>query len=71
MRPFFLAWLTLALLLLVLGSFTAADDGLPIAGFPNTSGQQASDSHFQVGDDAAVVVKQERGLQRRLKTHAE
>jgi hypothetical protein len=37
MRPFFLAWLALALLLLVLGSMTAARDDFAIAGLLNFS----------------------------------
>lgn len=68
-RPFFLAWLTLALLLLGLGGFTSAGDELAYAGFVNATDQEAIDGYFSVGDDAMVVVKQGTGLQRWLKAH--
>lgn len=70
MRPFFLAWLTVALLLLVLGRFTVAGDELAIAGFLNASEQEAAEGYFAVGADTMVVVKQGSGLQRWLKAHA-
>jgi hypothetical protein len=69
-RPFFLAWLTLALLLLGLGQFTAASDELAIAGFVTATDQEATDGYFGVGDDAMMVVKQGTGLQRWLKAHS-
>ena len=69
-RPFFLAWLTLALLLLGLGRFTAAGDELAIAGFVTATDQEATEGYFGVGDDAMMVVKQGTGLQRWLKAHS-
>lgn len=60
MRPFFLAWLTLALLLLALGSFTSSRDKLARARFLNASRQEASGGSF-AGGDAMVVVKQGSG----------
>jgi hypothetical protein len=57
-RPFFLAWLTLALLLLGLGRFTSAGDELGYAGFVNATDQEAIDGYFSVASDAMVVVKQ-------------
>jgi hypothetical protein len=69
-RPFFLAWLTLALLLLVLGRFTTAGDELAFAGFVNATDQEASEGYFSVGGDTMVVVKQGTGLQRWLKGHS-
>jgi hypothetical protein len=70
MRPFFLAWLTIALLLLVLGRITAAGDELAIAGFLNATDQEAAEGYFAVGSDAMVVVKQGSGMQRWLQAHA-
>jgi len=70
MRPFFLAWLTVALLLLVLGKFTGAADELSIAGFLNATDQEAAEGYFAVGGDTMVVVKQGSGVQRWLKSHA-
>jgi hypothetical protein len=70
MRPFFLAWLTLALLLLVLGRLTVASDELAMAGFLSATEQEANEGYFAVGDDAMVVVKQGSGLQRWLKAHS-
>jgi hypothetical protein len=70
MRPFFLAWLTVALLLLVLGRFTAASDEVAIAGFVNATDQEATDGYFAVGGDTMVVVKQGSGLQRWLQAHS-
>ena len=70
MRPFFLAWLTLAILLFGLGQFTTAGDELAIAGFVNATDQEASEGYFSVGGDAMVVVKQGTGLQRWLKAHS-
>jgi fructose-1,6-bisphosphatase len=70
MRPFFLAWLTVALLLLVLGKFTGAGDELAIAGFLNATDQEAAEGYFAVGGDTMVVVKQGSGVQRWLKSHA-
>ena len=61
MRPFFLAWLTLALLLLALGSFTSARDKLARARFLNASRQEARGGSFQAGGDAMAVVKQGSG----------
>ena len=69
-RPFFLAWLTLALLLFGLGRFTSAGDELAYAGFVNATDQEATDGYFAVGDDAMVVVKQGTGLQSWLKAHS-
>ena len=70
MRPFFLAWLTLALLLLALGSFTSARDKLARARFLNASRQEASGGSFAAGGGAMVVVKQESAATR-LKTDGE
>ena len=70
MRPFFLAWLTLALLLFALGRLTHAGDELSIAGFVTATDQEASEGYFAVGGDAMVVVKQGSRLQQWLKLHA-
>jgi hypothetical protein len=69
MRPMFLAWLTLALLLLALGRLTHAGDQMEVAGFVNATVQEADEGYFAVGGDAMVVVKQGSGLQRWLKSH--
>jgi len=70
MRRFFLAWLTLALLLLVLGTFTSAGDELAMAGFLHATEQEAAEGYFAVGSDTMVVVKQGSGVQRWLQAHA-
>ena len=69
-RPFFLAWLTVALLLLALGRLSHAGDELAIAGFVTATDQEATDGYFSVGGDAMLVVKPGTGLQRWLKAHA-
>ena len=69
MRPFFLAWLTLALLLLALGRLTRAGDEFAFAGFINATDQEASEGYFPVGPDAMLVVKPGSGGQRWLKAH--
>jgi hypothetical protein len=69
-RPFFLAWLTLALLLFALGRLSHAGDELAIAGFVTATEQEATDGYFAVGSDAMVVVKQGTSLQRWLKMHS-
>lgn len=69
MRPFFLAWLTLALLLFGLGKMTRAADELAMAGFVNATEQEASEGYFALGNDTMVVVKPGSGMQRWLKTH--
>jgi hypothetical protein len=66
----FLAWLTLALLLLALGRLTHAGDEMEVAGFVNATVQEADEGYFAVGGDAMVVVKQGSGLQRWLKSHS-
>jgi hypothetical protein len=70
MRPFFLAWLTLALLLFGLGEFTQVGNEMAFAGFVNATEQEATEGYFAVGGDAMVVVKQGSGLQRWLKDHS-
>ena len=70
MRPMFLAWLTLAFLLLVLGRLSHAGDQMEVAGFINSTDQEADEGYFAVGGDAMVVVKQGSGLQRWLKSHS-
>ena len=70
MGRFFLAWLTLALLLFGLARFTSAGDELAIAGFVSATEQEASEGYFSVGGDAMVVTKQGTGLQRWLKAHS-
>jgi hypothetical protein len=67
---FFLAWLTLALLLLGLGRFTTASDALAIAGLLSATEQEASEGYFSMGADAIVVAKQGSGLQRWLIAHS-
>jgi hypothetical protein len=67
---FFLAWLTLALLLFGLARFTRAGDELAIAGFVSATDQEANEGYFSVGGDAMVVTKQGTGLQRWLKAHS-
>jgi len=69
-RPFFLAWLTLALLLFALGRLSHAGDELAIAGFVTATEQEAAAGYFSVGSEAMVVVKQDTSLQRWLKMHA-
>jgi hypothetical protein len=68
-RPFLLAWLSLALLLLGLGRMTRAGDQMAFSGFVNATDQEASEGYFAIGGDVMVVVKQGSGLQRWLKTH--
>jgi hypothetical protein len=70
MRPLFLAWLTLALLLLALGRLTHAVTQMEVAGYVNATDQEADDGYFAVGSDALIVVKQGSGLQRWLKSHS-
>jgi hypothetical protein len=70
MRPMFLAWLTVALLLLGIGRLTHAGNQLEVAGFVNATAQEADEGYFAVGNDAMIVVKQGSGLQRWLKTHS-
>jgi hypothetical protein len=69
-RPFFLAWLTLALILFALGRLSRAGDELAIAGFVTATEQEATEGYFAVGGDAMMVVKQGTGLQRWLKIHS-
>ena len=69
MRPFFLAWLTIALLLFGLGRLSHAGDDLAIAGFVTATEQEASDGYFSVGGDALLVVKPGTNLQRWLQMH--
>jgi len=69
-RAFFLAWLTLALLLFALGRLSRAGDELAIAGFVTATEQEASEGYFAVGGDTMVVVKQGSSLQRWLKLHS-
>ena len=69
-RPYFLAWLSLALLLLGLGKMTLAGDQMSISGFVSATDQEATEGYFAVGGDALVVAKQGSGLQRWLKTHS-
>jgi hypothetical protein len=69
-RPFFIAWLALALLLFGLSQLTHGGDELAFAGFINASEQEASEGYFALGDDAMVVAKQGSGLQRWLRSHS-
>jgi hypothetical protein len=69
-RPFFLAWLTVALLLLALGRLTHAGDELSIGGFVTATDQEAADGYFAVGGDAMIVVKPGSTLQRWMQMHA-
>jgi hypothetical protein len=66
----FLAWLTLALLLLGLGKLSHAGDQMEVAGFVSATDREADDGYFAVGGDAMVVVKRGSGLQRWLKAHS-
>ena len=68
-RPFLLARLFLALLLLGLGTTTRAGDQMLFSGFVNATDQEASEGYFAIGSDVMVVVKPGSGLQRWLKTH--
>ena len=70
MRTFFLAWLTLALILLGLGRLSRASDEMAIGGFLTATDQEANDGYFAVGGDTMVVVKQGSSLQRWLKLHS-
>jgi hypothetical protein len=70
MRPLFLAWLTLALLLLALGRLSHAAEQMEVAGFVTATDQEADDGYFALGTDAMFVVKQGSGLQRWLKAHS-
>ena len=67
---FFLAWLTLALLLFGLGKMTRAADELAIAGFISATEQEANEGYFALGNDAMLVVKPGSGPQRWLKAHS-
>jgi hypothetical protein len=67
---FFLAWLTLALLLLGLGRFTAASDAMAIAGLVSATEPEGNEGYFSVGADAMVVAKSGSGLQRWLRAHS-
>ena len=69
MRPFILAWLSLALLLLGLGKMTRAGDEMLVSGLVNATDQEASEGYFAIGGEVMVVVKQGSGLQRWLKSH--
>ena len=69
-RPFFLAWLTVALLLLALGRLSHAGDELSIGGFVTATEQEARDGYFAVGGDAMLVVKPGSSLQRWMQMHA-
>jgi hypothetical protein len=69
-RSLFLAWLTLALILLALGRLSRAGDELAIAGFVTATEQEAIEGYFAVGGDTMVVVKQGSSLQRWLKIHS-
>ena len=70
MRPFFLAWLTIALLLFALGRLSHAGDELSIAGFVTATEQEANDGYFAVGSDAMIVVKPGTSVQRWMQMHA-
>jgi hypothetical protein len=69
-RLLFLAWVTLALLLLALGRLSRAGDDLAITGFITASDQDAAEGYFAVGGDAVLVVKPRTGLQRWLTMHS-
>jgi hypothetical protein len=69
-RACFLAWLTVALLLLALGRLSHAGDELSIGGFVTATEQDASDGYFAVGGDAMLVVKPGSRLQRWMQLHA-
>ena len=69
-RALFLAWVTLALLLLGLGELSRAGEALEIAGFVNATDQEAAEGYFAVGSDAMLVVKPGSGLQYWLKLHS-
>jgi hypothetical protein len=69
-RPFFLAWLTVALLLLALGRLSHAGDESSIGGLVTATEQEASDGYFAVGADAMLVVKPGSSLQRWMQVHA-
>ena len=69
MRSFFLAWLTLALLLFALGRLSHAGDETSIGGFVTATEQEASEGYFSVGSDAMVVVRRGTSLQRWLQMH--
>jgi hypothetical protein len=68
-RPFFIAWLTLALLLFAIGSLSHAADEEAFAGFVTTA-QDAAGRSFTVGGDTMLVVRQGSGLRRWLKPHS-
>ena len=70
MRPFFLAWLTVALLLLALGRLSHAGDEMSIGGFVTATEQDASDGYFSVGGDAMLVLRQGSSVQRWMQMHA-
>ena len=69
MRPMFVAWLALALLLFALGRLTHAGEEIQVAGYINATAQESEQGYFAVGGDAMLVVKQGSGLQRWLKSH--
>ena len=69
-RPFFLAWLTLAFLLFALGRLSHAGNEMAIVGFVTATDQEANEGYFAIGGDAMMVVKPSSGLHRWLKTHS-
>ena len=69
-RPFFLVWLTLALLLFALGRLSHAGDEMAIVGFVTATDQEANEGYFAIGGDAMIVVKPTSGVQRWLKAHS-
>jgi hypothetical protein len=68
-RPFFLAWLTIALLLFALGRLSHAGDEMSIFGFVTATEQEAGDGYFPVGADAMLVIKPGTGLHRWMRLH--
>jgi hypothetical protein len=69
-RPFSIVCLSLALLLLGLGTITRAGDEIAISAFLSATDQEASEGYFTLGGDAMIVVSPGSGLQRWLKTHS-
>jgi hypothetical protein len=69
-RPSFLVWLTLALLLFALGRLSHSGDEMAIVGFVTATEQEASEGYFAVGEDTMIVVKPPTGVHRWLKTHS-
>jgi hypothetical protein len=67
MRPFFVAWLALALLLLALGRFAAPPNGAATGGVRTTAARNANGRRVDMGRETMMVANQGNGAQSRSK----